>query len=179
MYLEYSMDFMQVWEELHYFCGIHPTLCKSIFRNFTNVCNNNFQDEFNQWRQSILDPTVWGGVAHMTVFAYRFKIHCVCISVWNTRVTTTCTYGIKILEKYCLNSNINPRYNQQPRNPEEIFFIWHHNMDEPTNYFGTTNGPDTNFYYNHFSLLKPMVDMNTIAEIVFPHNDDDNLILPA
>jgi hypothetical protein len=81
MHPEYGTDFMKVREELHFFYGIHPTLCKSIFRHFTNVCDENLQNEFNQWRNSILDPTVWGGVAHMTLFAYHFKIHCVCVSV--------------------------------------------------------------------------------------------------
>jgi hypothetical protein len=176
MYPEYANNFMRVREELHYFCGIHPSLCRLIFKLFTNVQEEDVYNAFHQWRQSILDPTVWGGVAHMTLFAYRFKIHCVCVSVWNTRVTTTSTFGIERLNRYRMTdiSNVNPRFNEQPRNPEDIIFIWHHNMDQPTNYFGATNGPDNNSYYNHFSLLEPTFDMNTIAEVVFPHKDDDD-----
>jgi hypothetical protein len=132
MHPEYGTNFMKVREELHYFCGTHPTVCKSIFKNCTNASDDNFQQEFNQWRKSILDPTVWGGVAHMTLFAYRFKIHCVCVSVWNTRVTKTYTYGIERLKKFRMKS-VSEDFNDQPRNPDEIIFIWHHNSKKPTN----------------------------------------------
>jgi hypothetical protein len=70
--------------------------------------------------------------------------------------------------------SVSDHFNDQPRNPDEIIFIWHHNLEKPTNYFGTKNGPDSHKYYNHFTLLEPMVDNNISADIVFPHEDHDD-----
>jgi hypothetical protein len=168
---------MQVRKNLHEFSGLHPNISKTIFRiYYPEIVKDNFNSEYNKWRQSILDSTVWGGVAHMTLFAFCYKIHAVCVSAWNTRVTTTYTYGIERMQKVHIisSSEGNPPFNTQPRNPQDIIFIWHHNMGELTNYVGRPNGPNNNVFYNHFSLLEPTLDPNTSAEIVSPHEDSDD-----
>jgi hypothetical protein len=89
------------------------------------------------------------------------------------------TYGIERLKRFRITSivEVNPRFNKQPRNPEEIIFIWHHNIEDPTNYVGRKNGPDNMSFYNHFSLLEPTVDTEIVAELVLPHENDENLLV--
>jgi hypothetical protein len=89
------------------------------------------------------------------------------------------TYGIERLKRFRITSTVevNPRFNEQPRNPEEIIFIWHHNIEDPTNYVGRKNGPDNMSFYNHFSLLKPTVETEKVAELVLPHENDENLLV--
>jgi hypothetical protein len=75
------------------------------------------------------------------------------------------------------SSEGNPPFNTQPRNPQDIIFIWHHNIQEPNNYVGRKNGPDNMSFYNHFSLLEPTVETELVAELVLPHENEDNLLV--
>jgi hypothetical protein len=173
MYPHVANDHMAVRKMIHEFTGLHPTLCKEIFSEYNSVSSEKLHGEFCKWRETIRDGTKWGGAAEMTVFAYCYGIHCMLVSQWFPRVVTTYTYGIERLKRFRMTNHDITSFEDKPKNPSDVIFIWHHNISRPTNYVGKKNGPDDMKYYNHFSLLVPIDKSDINPEVVFVHEDNE------